>query len=170
MHQNFKILSLIGLSLIFFIILDLISFSQIVDQIKPAFFLLSFIYWNIAIPERMNLFFVFFFGFLMDFIQGTVLGLYPLILVSISYLSQRFFYQFRPLKFIQQTVVIFLIFLVIRFIIAVDLNDSNPSSLTLADKEYVLLSVAFALVNSIFWIPLVSVHRIYRRKFIKTEV
>jgi len=170
MHQNFKSLSLISLSLIFFIILDLISFSQIVDQIKPAFFLLSFIYWNIAIPERMNLFFVFFFGFLMDFIQGTVLGLYPLILVSISYLSQRFFYQFRPLKFIQQTVVIFLIFLVIRFIIAVDLNDSNPSSLTLADKEYVLLSVAFALVNSIFWIPLVSVHRIYRRKFIKAEM
>ena len=167
MHQNFKSLSLISLSLIFFIILDLISFSQTVDQIKPAFFLLSFIYWNIAIPERMNLFFVFFFGFLMDFIQGTVLGLYPLILVSISYLSQRFFYQFRPLKFIQQTVVIFLIFLVIRFLIAVDLNDSNPSSLTLADKEYVLLSVAFALVNSIFWIPLVSVHRIYRRKFIK---
>ena len=170
MHQNFKILSLISLSLIFFIILDLISFSQTVDQIKPAFFLLSFIYWNIAIPERMNLFFVFFFGILMDFIQGTVLGLYPLILVSISYLSQRFFYQFRPLKFIQQTVVIFLIFLVIRFMIAVDLNDSNPSSLTLADKEYVLLSIAFALVNSIFWIPLVSVHRIYRRKFIKTEV
>lgn len=170
MHQNFKSLSLISLSLIFFIILDLISFSQIVDQIKPAFFLLSFIYWNIAIPERMNLFFVFFFGFLMDFIQGTVLGLYPLILISISYLSQRFFYQFRPLKFIQQTVVIFLIFLVIRFMIAVDLNDSNPSSLTLADKEYVLLSVAFALVNSIFWIPLVSVHRIYRRKLIKTEM
>ena len=170
MHQNFKSLSLISLSLIFFIILDLISFSQTVDQIKPAFFLLSFIYWNIAIPERMNLFFVFFFGFLMDFIQGTVLGLYPLILVSISYLSQRFFYQFRPLKFIQQTVVIFLIFLVIRFMIAVDLNDSNPSSLTLADKEYVLLSVAFALVNSIFWIPLVSVHRIYRRKLIKTEM
>jgi len=170
MHKNLKSLSLISLTLIFFIILDLISFSQTVDQIKPAFFLLSFIYWNIALPERMNLFFVFFFGFLMDFIQGTVLGVYPLILVSISYLSQRFFYQFRPLKFIQQTVVIFLIFLVIRFLLAVDLNDSNPNSLTLADKKYVLLSVAFALVNSIFWIPLVSVHRIYRRKFFKSEM
>ena len=168
MHKNFKSLSLISLSLIFFIILDLISFSQTVDQIKPALFLLSFIYWNIALPEKMNLFIVFFFGFLMDFIQGTALGVYPLILVFISYLSQRFFYQFRPLKFIQQTLVIFLIFLVIRFLIAVDLNDSNPSSLTLADKEYVRLSVTFALVNSIFWIPLVYVHRIYRRKWIKT--
>ena len=170
MNKDLKSYSLISISLIFFILLDLISFSQTVDQIKPALFLLSFIYWNIALPERMNLFFAFIFGFLMDFIQGTVLGLYPLILVFISYLSQRFFYQFRPLKFIQQGLIIFLIFIVIRFLIAVDLNDSNPSSLTLADKEYVFLSLAFALVNSIFWVPLASVHRIYRRKWIKAEM
>jgi len=167
MHKNLKNLSIISLSLIFFIFLDLTSFSQTVDQIKPVLFLLSFIYWSIAVPERINLFFVFIFGFLMDFIHGTVLGLYPLILVFISYLSQKFFYQFRPLKFIQQSVVIFLIFLVIRFLIAVDLNDSNPNSLTLADKEYVFMSVVFALLNAIIWPPLVYVHRIYRRKWIK---
>ena len=168
MNTDLKNYSLISISLIFFILLDLISFSQTLDQIKPAFFLLSFIYWNIALPERMNLFFAFIFGFLMDFIQGTVLGLYPLILIFISYLSQRFFYQFRPLKFIQQAVVIFLIFLVIRFLIAVDLNDSNPNSLTLADKEYVLISLAFAVLNPLIWIPIFYVHRIYRRKLIKT--
>ena len=108
MNKNLKCYSHISISLIFFILLDLISFSQTADQIKPALFILSFIYWNIALPERMNLFFAFSFGFLMDFIQGTVLGLYPLILVFIAYLSQRFFYQFRPLKYIQQALVIFL--------------------------------------------------------------
>ena len=168
MDKHLKSYSLISISLIFFIFLDLISFSQTVDQIKPALFLLSFIYWNIALPERMNLFFAFIFGFLMDFIQGTVLGLYPLILVFISYLSQRFFYQFRPLKFIQQALIIFLIFIVIRFLIAVDLNDLNPNSLTLADKEYVLISLAFAVLNALIWPPLLYVHRIYRRKWIKT--
>ena len=168
MNKNLKSYSLISISLIFFILLDLISFSQTADQIKPALFLLSFIYWNIALPERMNLFFAFIFGFLMDFIQGTVLGLYPLILVFIAYLSQRFFYQFRPLKFVQQAVVIFIIFLVIRFLIAVDLNDSNPNSLTLADKEYVLISLAFAVLNALIWTPLLYIHRIYRRKWIKT--
>ena len=168
MDKILKSYSLISISLIFFIFLDLISFSQTADQIKPALFILSFIYWNIALPERMNLFYAFIFGFLMDFIQGTVLGLYPLILVFISYLSQRFFYQFRPLKFIQQAVVIFLISLVIRFLIAVDLNDSNPDSLTLADKEYVLISFAFAVLNALIWLPLLYVHRIYRRKWIKT--
>ena len=168
MDKNLKSYFVISISLIFFILLDLISFSQTADQIKPALFLLSFMYWNIALPERMNLFYAFIFGFLMDFIQGTVLGLYPLILVFISYLSQRFFYQFRPLKLIQQAFVIFLISLVIRFLIAVDLNDSNPDSLTLADKEYVLISLAFAVLNALFWSPLMYVHRIYRRKWIKT--
>ena len=167
MNKKLKIYSLISISLIFFTLLDLISFSQTADQIKPALFLLSFIYWNIALPEKMNLFFAFIFGFLMDFIQGTVLGLYPLILVFIAYLSQRFFYQFRPLKFIQQAFVIFLISLVIRFLIAVDLNDSNPDSLTLADMEYVLISLAFAVLNALIWSPLMYVHRIYRRKWIK---
>ena len=168
MNKNLKSYSLISISLIFFIFLDLISFSQTADQIKPSLFLLSFIYWNIALPEKMNLFFAFIFGFLMDFIQGTVLGLYPLILVFISYLSQRFFYQFRPLKFIQQALVIFFIFIVIRFLIAVDLNDSNPDSLTLADKEYVLISLAFGVLNALIWPPLLYVHRIYRRKWVKT--
>ena len=167
MNENLKIYSTIIISLIFFILLDLISFSQTADQIKPALFLLSFLYWNIALPERMNLFFAFIFGFLMDFIQGAILGFYPLILVFISYLSQRFFYQFRPLKFIQQSLVIFLIFLIIRFLIAVDLNDSNPNSLTYADKEYVLISLAFASLNALIWSPLLYVHRIYRRKWIK---
>ena len=167
MNKNLKSYSLISISLIFFIFLDLISFSQTADQIKPSLFLLSFIYWNIALPEKMNLFFAFIFGFLMDFIQGTVLGLYPLMLVFISYLSQRFFYQFRPLKFIQQALVIFFIFIVIRFMIAVDLNDSNPNSLTLADKEYVLISLAFAVLNALIWSPSHYVHRIYRRKWIK---
>ena len=168
MNKNLKSYSLISISLIFFILIDLISFSQTLDQIKPALFLLSFIYWNIALPERMNLFFAFIFGFFMDFIQGTVLGLYPLILVFISFLSQRFFYQFRPLKFIQQALIIFLIFIVIRFLLAVDLNDSNPNSLTLADKDYALVSLAFAVITALLWSPLFYVHRIYRRKWIES--
>ena len=104
----------------------------------------------------------------MDFIQGTILGLYPLILILITYLSQRFFYQFRPLKFLQQALVIFLVFLFLRLLIAIDLNDANPNSFTLADKDYILNSLAFAFINALVWSPLFYLHRIYRRKFIKT--
>ena len=117
MNKDLKNYLLISLSLIFFILLDLISFSQTADQIKPSFFLLSFIYWNIALPEKMNLYFAFTFGLLIDFMQGTVLGVYPLILTLISYLSQRFFYQFRTFKFVQQAFIIFLIFLIFKFLV-----------------------------------------------------
>ena len=168
MNENLKPYFFISTSLIFFIILDLVSFSNITDQIKPTFFLLSFIYWNIAIPDKLNLYFAFTFGLLMDFIQGTILGLYPLILILITYLSQRFFYQFRPLKFLQQALVIFLVFLFLRLLIAIDLNDANPNSFTLADKDYILNSLAFAFINALVWSPLFYLHRIYRRKFIKT--
>ena len=168
MNKDLKNYLLISLSLIFFILLDLISFSQTADQIKPSFFLLSFIYWNIALPEKMNLYFAFTFGLLMDFMQGTVLGVYPLILILISYLSQRFFYQFRAFKFLQQVFIIFLIFLIFRFLIALDLNDADPNSFSLVDKNYALLSLVFALLNSLIWVPLFYVLRIYRRKWIKT--
>ena len=168
MNKDLKNYLYISSSLIFFILLDLISFSQTADQIKPSFFLLSFIYWNIALPEKMNLYFAFTFGLLMDFMQGTVLGVYPLILILISYLSQRFFYQFRPLKYVQQAVIIFFIFLIFRFFIALDLNDADPNSFSLVDKNYALLSLFFALLNSLIWAPVFYILRIYRRKWVKT--
>ena len=168
MNKDLKNYLLISLSLIFFILVDLISFPQTVDQIKPSFFLLSFIYWNIALPEKMNLYFAFTFGLLIDFMQGTVLGVYPLILILISYLSQRYFYQFRTFKFVQQAFIIFLIFLIFKFFIALDLNDVDPNSFSLVDKNYALLSLVFALLNSLIWVPVFYILRIYRRKWVKT--
>ena len=168
MNKDLKNYLYISSSFIFFILLDLISFSQTADQIKPSFFLLGFIYWNIALPEKMNLYFAFTFGLLMDFIQGTVLGVYPLILILISYLSQRYFYQFRTFKFVQQAFIIFLIFLIFKFFIALDLNDVDPNSFSLVDKNYALLSLVFALLNSLIWVPVFYILRIYRRKWVKT--
>jgi len=167
MNKNYGNNFLIILSLIFFLFLDLITFSQTVDQIKPTFFLLGLIYWNIALPEKINLYFAFIFGLLLDFIQGTVLGFYPLILVIINYLSQRFFYQFRPLRFIQQAIIILVIFFIIKFVLAIDLNNVDSSSFSMADKNYVLLSFIYALLNSLTWPPLFYVLRIFRRKWIK---
>jgi len=119
-------------------------------------------------PEKMNLYFAFTFGLLMDFMQGTVLGVYPLILILISYLSQRFFYQFRTFKFVEQALILFLIFLIFKFFIALDINNADPNSFSLADKNYALLSLIFALLNSLVWAPLFYVLRTYRRKWIKT--
>ena len=149
-----------------FFILDSINLSYQFTKIFPSFFILSFIYWNLAIPEKIGIGFPLLVGVFYDFVQGTLIGIFPLIFVFISFLCQRFFYQFRPLKFIQQSIVIFLLFLVIHFLLGIDFENSVPSSITFVDNKYVLLSFSNALVNAITWPFLFFILRYYRRKLI----
>ena len=158
----------ISLSLIIFFIIDLLPFSSSINQIKPSLLILCFIYWNIALPEKIKLLFVLFFGFLLDLINGTLLGMYPLILLIISYFSHRYFYQFRPFTFIQQCLVIFLVFFSIKILLAIDFNNINPNSLTLADKDYVISSTWYSLLNSLTWPLIFFSLRAYRRRWVKT--
>lgn len=168
MNKSRKDLLNICLTLVFFLFLDLISFSSTLDQMKPSFFLLGFIYWNIALPEKVNLYFSILFGLALDFINGNPLGLYPLILVTLSYLSQKYFYQFRPMRFIQQALIISIVFFILKLIFAIDFKDLNPDVLSLANKGYLYNSAIYALVNSVTWIFLYQALRAYRRKWIKT--
>ena len=168
MTEDIKNYSKICLTLVIFLLLDLLSFSTTLDQIMPAFFLLGFIYWNIALPEKINLYFSVLFGFILDFINGNPLGLYPMILITLSYLAQRFFYQFRPLRFVQQAFIIFIIFLILKFVLAIDYKNINTEVLSLADKTYLYNSIIFSLVNSFTWILIYQVLREYRRRWIKT--
>ena len=158
----------ISLSLIIFFVIDLLPFSSSINKIKPSLLILCFIYWNIALPEKIKLLFVLVFGFLLDLINGTLLGMYPLILLIISYFSQRYFYQFRPFTFIQQCLVIFLVFFSIKILLAIDFNNINPNSLTLADKDYVISSTWYSLLNSLTWPLIFFSLRAYRRRWVKT--
>jgi len=158
----------ISLSLIIFFIIDLFSFPVYINEIKPSFIILCFIYWNIALPEKIKLPFVLVFGFLLDLINGTLLGIHPLILLIISYFSQRYFYQFRPFTFIQQCLVIFLVFFSIKILLAIDFNNTNPNSLTLANKDYVISFIWYSLLNSLSWPLIFFSLRAYRRRWIKT--
>ena len=158
----------ISLSLIIFFVIDLLPFSSSINQIKPSLLILCFIYWNIALPEKIKLLFVLVFGFLLDLINGTLLGTYPLILLIISYFSQKYFYQFRPFTFIQQCLVIFLVFFSIKILLAIDFNNINPNSLTLADKDYVISSTWYSLLNSLTWPLIFFSLRAYRRRWVKT--
>ena len=166
MSKNLKNNLVICLSFLFFLLVDLLPFPQLVNEIKPSFLILSFIYWNLALPERINLFFAFVFGLISDFLQGTLLGIYPLIFLLISYLCQRFFYQFRPLRFIQQAAIIFLLLLIVKFFLVIDFSNVEIRTLTLADKDYVLSAFSFAFLSSLFWPPLFYILRLYRRKWI----
>lgn len=168
MNKGFKNYSLISLSFFIFLAIDSFSFSQEVNEIKPSLVLLGLIYWNLALPQKVGVGFSLLLGLFYDFLQGTLLGMYPLIFILTSYVCQRFFNRIRPMRFIQQSTLIFLFILIIKFSLAVDFNSSLSRYLSLIDSYYLLLTFCNALVSAIIWPVLFYSLRYYRRRWIKT--
>ena len=166
MNKRFKNNLLISLSFLLCFLIDSFPFSLQLNEIKPSLVLLSLIYWNLALPERIGIGFSLSLGILYDFLQGTLLGIYPLIFIFTSYLCQRFFYQIRPMRFFQQSLIIFLLFLLIKLYLSIDFEDSIPSHLSLVDKRYIFSAFLNATISAIFWPIIFFVLRLYRRKWI----
>ncbi len=159
---------LISFSFFLCLLLDSLSFSVQINEIKPSLLLLNLIYWNLALPEKIGIGYSLTLGFLYDLTQGTLLGIYPLIFIVTSYLSQRFFYQIRPMRFFQQSIIILFLFLVIKFFLSVDFNNAITSHLSLMDNRYVSLAFLNALSNAISWPIVFFILRNYRRRWIET--
>jgi len=159
---------LISFSFFLCISIDSFSFFSQLNEIKPSLLLLTLIYWNLALPEKMGIGFSIVVGLIYDILQGTLMGLYPFIFVIISYLFQRFFYQIRPMRLIQQSIIIFFLTLIVRFFLSIDFNNSETESLSLMDLNYFSLSLINALIHSIVWPVVFFGLRFYRRKWIKT--
>jgi len=168
MNKGLRNNLLISFSFFLCLLLDSFSFSVQVNEIKPSLLLLSLIYWNLALPEKIGIGYSLALGFLYDLMQGTLLGIYPLIFIVTSYLSQRFFYQIRPMRFFQQSIIILLLFLVIKFFLSVDFYNTIPSHLSLMDSRYVSLAFLNALSNAISWPIVFFILRNYRRRWIAT--
>ena len=64
------------ISLLLAFMFDVILVYLNIVDFKPFFFLLTLIYWNLALPERISLFFVIIFGLIYDLFQGTLLGVF----------------------------------------------------------------------------------------------
>ena len=85
----------IYLSLLFALVLDATYFNPSFEVIRPPLVLLTLIYWNIALPDKVGVSYSIVMGVLLDLLKGSILGTHPLLFVFISYLCQRFFYQFH---------------------------------------------------------------------------
>ena len=166
MNKRFKNNLFVSLSFLLCFLIDSFPFSLQLNEIKPSLVLLSLIYWNLALPERIGIGFSLSLGILYDFLQGTLFGIYPLIFIVTSYLCQRFFYQIRPMRFFQQSLIIFLLILLIKFFLSIDFDNSIPSHLSLLDKRYIFSASMNAAISAIFWPIIFSVLRRYRRKWI----
>ena len=157
----------IYLSLLATLILDSIYLSSSFLVIKPTFVLLALIYWNIALPDKVGIVLSLVMGIIVDFIEGSVLGTYPLLFVVVAYLCQRFFYQFRVLKIIQQSIILFVLFLFIKQYLAIDFSFSYGSNFNLFNSSNLLITFLYSLLSAIAWPVLFYCLRYSRRRWIK---
>ena len=130
---------------------------------KPLLTLLVLIYWNMALPDKVGIFEALFFGIIMDILNGSILGLHGLLFVLITYICQRFFYQFRVSPIWQQSVILFFLFFIFKMAFSFDYFNVRLG-LNVSDGFYLTNTFLFALVSSLFWIPTLFLLRELRRR------
>ena len=128
--------------------------------------LLVLIYWNMALPDKVGIFEALFFGLIMDLLNGSVLGLHGILFVLITYICQRFFYQFRVSPVWQQSVILFFLFFIFKMVLSFDFY-SVRMGLNVSDSFYVFNTIIFSLASSLFWTPTFFLLRELRRRKVR---
>tara|TARA_B100000959_G_C14954149_1_gene612982 strand:- start:759 stop:1271 length:513 start_codon:yes stop_codon:yes gene_type:complete len=167
MSRDLKNQLLIFLTLFIALYVDTYMFTSHFQMWKPTFVLLTLIYWNMALPDRIGITAALLFGIFVDLIEGSLLGLHGILFVLITYVCQRFFYQFRISPLWQQSFILFFLFFLYKQVFALDFINTNQDLTNLSDSSFFMNSFLFALISALIWSPLLLTLRYYRRRWVK---
>lgn len=149
----------IYLSLVVALVLMILPLPDWVQIYRPNWVALVLIYWSMALPKRVGLWFAFFTGLILDTSQGTLLGQHTLALVVIIFINMNFYQRIRVLALAQQAIYIFILLLVNQVIVAwVEGIMGRPPAL--------LAFVGAPFVGMLIWPWVFVVLRDIRRKAI----
>ena len=167
MNRDIKNQLLIYLTLFISLYVDTYMFTSDLQMRKPTFVLLTLIYWNMALPDRIGIMAALSFGIFVDLLDGSLLGLHGILFVLITYICQRFFYQFRVSPLWQQSLILFFLFILYKQVFALDFMNTNQDVTNLSDSSFFMNSFFFALFSAFMWSPLFLTLRYYRRRWVK---
>lgn len=108
----------IYLSLVLALVLMILPLPDWVQIYRPNWVALVLIYWSMALPKRVGLWFAFFSGLILDTSQGTLLGQHTLALVVIIFINMNFYQRIRVLALAQQAIFVFVLLLINQVIVA----------------------------------------------------
>ena len=168
MSRDLKNQLLIFTTLFVALFIDTYLFPSHFQILKPTFVLLTLIYWNMALPDRIGITAAFLFGIFVDLIEGSLLGLHGILFILITYTCQRFFYQFRVSPLWQQSFILFFMFFLYKQVFALDLTNTNLELTNFSDSYFFMNSFLFALFSSFIWSPIFLILRFFRRRWVKT--
>jgi rod shape-determining protein MreD len=94
------------LSAVVALILTVLPLPRWLDVVRPAFLVLTVLYWSVNAPRAGGLAIGFFAGLMLDIFQGPVLGEHALALSLITYIAVREHQRIRSKPAIQQALIV----------------------------------------------------------------
>jgi len=108
----------IYLSLFVALVLMIMPLPDWAQIYRPNWMALVMIYWSMALPKRVGLWFAFLCGIILDTSLGTLLGQHTLALVLIIAINMNFYQRIRVLALAQQAIYVFVLLLLNQVVVA----------------------------------------------------
>ena len=108
----------IYLSLFVALVLMILPLPDWAQIYRPNWMALVMIYWSMALPKRVGLWFAFLCGIILDTSLGTLLGQHTLALVLIIAINMNFYQRIRVLALAQQAIYVFVLLLINQVVVA----------------------------------------------------
>jgi rod shape-determining protein MreD len=94
------------LSALIALVLTVLPLPPWVDLFRPAFLVLTVLYWSIAAPRAGGIGLGWFSGLLLDVFQGPVLGQHAMALSLVTYITSREHQKIRSKPAFQQSLIV----------------------------------------------------------------
>jgi len=105
------------LSALVALILTVLPLPHWLDVVRPAFLVLTVLYWSVNAPRAGGLAIGFFAGLMLDVFQGPVLGEHALALSLVTYIAVREHQRLRSKPAIQQAMLVFAFLVVYEIVL-----------------------------------------------------
>lgn len=156
MHSNFKIA---GITIIFAFLLSLMHLPEWAADFRPDWVSLVFIYWAMALPDKVGVSMAWFAGLMLDISHGAIIGQHAIGLVIIIYIVHMQHQKLRVASLLQQSIIILLLLLFNQTLIlwVYGIAGNIPET-----RMYFMPS----LIGAILWPWIYIILRDLRRKFV----
>jgi len=98
-------------------ILTLLPMPEWAAWMRPAWIVMTLIYWVTATPLQVNVGTAWLVGIFLDVLNGTILGEHAFALTLVAYFAARIYSRFRMFTVMQQGLWIFVFVLLYQFIL-----------------------------------------------------
>ncbi|HET9388541.1 MAG TPA: rod shape-determining protein MreD [Steroidobacteraceae bacterium] len=109
------------------LILTVLPLPPWLSLVRPAFLVLTVLFWSISAPRAGGIALGFFAGLMLDVFQGPVLGEHALALCLVTYITIREHQKIRSKPAFQQSLIVFAALVTYEFVLfAIDGWSGHP--------------------------------------------